>query len=470
MGVGRPRVTVDELAAFTLTTLDGDKGDITVSGSGATWTIDNDVVSNAKFRDSAALSVIGRSAASVGDPDDIAGTASQALQVNAAGTALAFASVDLSTALVTGDLPFSKLTQGSALSVLGVTGNATADVASIAAGSDHQVLRRSGTAVTFGAVNLAQAAAITGDLPFSALTQIAGLSILGVTGTLTADVAGIAGTANQVLLVNSGATALGFGQVNLASSAAVTGDLLFANLTQGSARSVLGVTGNSTADVASIQGTANQTLVVNAGGTTLTFGTLAVLGGGTGSTTAGGARTNLSAAASGANSDITSMTGLTIGGSSTTGTTVLVADINTTAVGNVGAGTDDLMSYTLPANALNANGKAIEVEAFGRTANNANAKSLIFNFGTSTTTITLTANQVGNWHFRGFITRTGVDAQDRAQIIDETTGGLSTNNKQTIGVATATEDDGATITIKFTAVATSNDDVTQEFMMVRFLN
>jgi hypothetical protein len=66
---------------------------------------------------------------------------------------------------VTGDLPFSNLAQGSALSVLGVTGNATADVASIAAGTDHQVLRRSGTTVAFGAINLAQSAAITGTLP-----------------------------------------------------------------------------------------------------------------------------------------------------------------------------------------------------------------------------------------------------------------------------------------------------------------
>ena len=66
---------------------------------------------------------------------------------------------------VTGDLPYANLAQGAALSVLGVTGNATADNASIAAGSDHQVLRRSGTALEFGAVNLAQAAAITGALP-----------------------------------------------------------------------------------------------------------------------------------------------------------------------------------------------------------------------------------------------------------------------------------------------------------------
>ena len=72
--------------------------------------------------------------------------------------------VDLATN-VTGDLPFSNLTQGSALSVLGVTGNATADVASIAAGTDHQVLRRSGTAMGFGSVALNQSAAVTGTLP-----------------------------------------------------------------------------------------------------------------------------------------------------------------------------------------------------------------------------------------------------------------------------------------------------------------
>lgn len=68
---------------------------------------------------------------------------------------------------VTGDLPFANLTQGSALSVLGVTGNATADVASIAAGTDNQVLRRSGTALAFGAVNLASTDAVTGTLPLT---------------------------------------------------------------------------------------------------------------------------------------------------------------------------------------------------------------------------------------------------------------------------------------------------------------
>jgi hypothetical protein len=75
----------------------------------------------------------------------------------------AWAQVDLSNG-VTGDLPFANLAQGTALSVLGVTGNATADNASIVAGTDHQVLRRSGTSVGFGALALNQSAAVTGTL------------------------------------------------------------------------------------------------------------------------------------------------------------------------------------------------------------------------------------------------------------------------------------------------------------------
>ena len=77
----------------------------------------------------------------------------------------AWAQVDLTNG-VTGDLPFANLAQGDALSVLGVTGNATADNASIAAGTDHQTLRRSGTALAFGALNLAQSAAVTGTLAY----------------------------------------------------------------------------------------------------------------------------------------------------------------------------------------------------------------------------------------------------------------------------------------------------------------
>ena len=151
-------------------------------------------------------------------------TLGSALPITSGGTGTTSTTFVNLTTNVTGDLPFSNLAQGSALSVLGVTGNATADVASIAAGTDNQVLRRSGTSVAFGAVNLASSDAVTGDLPFSNLAQGSALSVLGVTGNSTADNASIAAGTDHQVLRRSG-TSLAFGAVNLAQTAAVTGTL-----------------------------------------------------------------------------------------------------------------------------------------------------------------------------------------------------------------------------------------------------
>ena len=65
----------------------------------------------------------------------------------------------------------AKLRDSAALSVIGNATNATANPADIAAASDFQVLRRSGTAVAFGAVNLASSAAVTGNLPVGNLNS-----------------------------------------------------------------------------------------------------------------------------------------------------------------------------------------------------------------------------------------------------------------------------------------------------------
>lgn len=72
--------------------------------------------------------------------------------------------VSLSTD-VTGDLPYTSMEQLAGLSVLGRSTNSTGDMAAITAGSDHQVLRRSGTSVDFGAIDLSQTAATTNALP-----------------------------------------------------------------------------------------------------------------------------------------------------------------------------------------------------------------------------------------------------------------------------------------------------------------
>lgn len=107
--------------------------------------------------------------------------------------------VALGSSTITGDLEFANLTQGSALSVLGVAGNATADHASIAAGTDHFVLRRSGTALGFGlltnnnidaAANIAlsKIAGTNDRIPYvasSVLTSSANMTFNGTAFTVT---------------------------------------------------------------------------------------------------------------------------------------------------------------------------------------------------------------------------------------------------------------------------------------------
>lgn len=118
----------------------------------------------------------------------------------------------------TGRLAFSRLTQGSALSVLGVAGNATADNASIAAASDHQVMRRSGTAIAFGSIDLSQSGAV-------------GSSILGVANGGT----GLAsGTSGGILCYTASGT--------IASSSAMTANYIIKGGGAGACPIISGVT------------------------------------------------------------------------------------------------------------------------------------------------------------------------------------------------------------------------------------
>lgn len=164
----------------------------------------------------------------------------------------AWAQVDVSNG-VTGDLPFSNLAQGSALSVLGVTGNATADVASIAAGTDHQVLRRSGTALAFGALNLAQSAAVTGILPGA--NGGTGNGFTAFTGPTTAlktftlpDASAAILTDNVDVTVAQGGTGLGTLTANNLLVGNGTGNITFiAPSTSGNVLTSNGTTWNSTA-------------------------------------------------------------------------------------------------------------------------------------------------------------------------------------------------------------------------------
>lgn len=82
-----------------------------------------------------------------------------------------------------------------------------------------------GTNLTGTASGLTAGGVVANGVTRAMEAQGVARSVIGVTGNATANVADIQGTANQALVVNSGGTALAFGQVNLAAAAAVTGTL-----------------------------------------------------------------------------------------------------------------------------------------------------------------------------------------------------------------------------------------------------
>ena len=142
---------------------------------------------------------------------------------------------------------------------------------------------------------------------------------------------------------------------------------------------------------------------------------------------------------------------------------------NITPVGNVGGGEDDLMSYGIPANSLSASGKIIRVTAWGTGASNINVKTVktYINVGTINSA-TLLASATGVWKSTTIISCTGTDTQSYFSEFTRLSATSTDVSVRTQG--TGTVDDGATITIKFTGEATATDDITQNGMIVEFMN
>ncbi|MGD9729993.1 MAG: phage tail fiber protein, partial [Nitrospiraceae bacterium] len=143
--------------------------DATYNDAGASITLDlkDNSVSNAKLRDSSGLSIIGRSANSIGYPADItAGSDGDILRRS--GSTLGFGSVPFTSVTGLGALADkntvgtsdvdndavsnTKLRDSGGLSVIGRSANSSGDPADITAGSDGDILRRSGTTLGFGTI------------------------------------------------------------------------------------------------------------------------------------------------------------------------------------------------------------------------------------------------------------------------------------------------------------------------------
>lgn len=159
----------------------------------------------------------------------------------------------------------------------------------------------------------------------------------------------------------------------------------------------------------------------------------------------------------------------TIGGTPTvaagtgtaTGTLCTVLDSNASSVGNVGGGTDDLMTYTLPANTLATNEDFLEITAMLTSAANANVKTVSFVFGATSTELDAAARNNLPYTADIRVIRTSATAQEGW--INFRIGGTNATSR-----FTPTETLSGAVTIKFTGVGTDNDDIVQRAMTVKW--
>ena len=150
------------------------------------------------------------------------------------------------------------------------------------------------------------------------------------------------------------------------------------------------------------------------------------------------------------------------------GTGIIRLNVNTTAVGNVGAGEDDLITYTLPAATLGVDGMGVRVLAWGYTANNANAKTLKLYFGsTLLVSASLTTSSAGRWAAEMIAIRTGATAQ-----LGYPTMVTHDATSMTLGAGspgTPAETLSGAVVIKATGTATANDDIVNSLLLVELI-
>jgi hypothetical protein len=155
-----------------------------------------------------------------------------------------------------------------------------------------------------------------------------------------------------------------------------------------------------------------------------------------------------------------------------------VIEVNTTTVGNVGAGEDDLMSYTIPANTLSRNGQMLRVRALGTFAGADGDRTIKFYFGGSTVGSTFVtpvavSSGYGTWEIEACIIRTGAATQRIGYKLSFMYSGGNSSTHSTHGsTQTATKDLTTALVIKCTgtSVPAANDDITQVAMIVETLN
>lgn len=145
-------------------------GDITISNTGAT-TIAANAVTNAKSAQMAAHTYKGNNTGSTANPIDVtlaqlkteldlSGTNTGDQTITLTGDVTGSGTGSFAATIANNAVTDAKLRQSAALSVVGRSANSTGDVADISASTDGNILRRNGTSIGFGSINLASSDAV----------------------------------------------------------------------------------------------------------------------------------------------------------------------------------------------------------------------------------------------------------------------------------------------------------------------
>lgn len=140
-------------------------------------------------------------------------------------------------------------------------------------------------------------------------------------------------------------------------------------------------------------------------------------------------------------------------------------NVNTTAVGNVGVGEDDLITFSVGGSTLGANGDYITFESSGTFSGSINSKRLKVKFGSTIIFDSgmLAVTVASDWVIEGTIIRTSATTFKADVRLNSSFASLAAY----ADYSTGTETLASALILKCTGEATVDNDVVQEFQIVK---
>lgn len=179
----------------------------------------------------------------------------------------------------------------------------------------------------------------------------------------------------------------------------------------------------------------------------------------------------------GANLFCVDHTGITIERMGTsTGYANVLGLANATTADVTSSGASNLISYTLPANALITTNRCLRIKGWGTALNNANAKTVALDFGSQTIISKILTPSIASttWSFQATVCRSGASTQDiYAEAFNPMGTTVSSVDANTVLYQAArtagTQTETATITIKGKTTTATTTDVTMDGLTVEFM-